>query len=152
MVRGAPAHPDERVPEQRALEEDRIDLRERERRNGAGRESSRLLDLVRGGHARGFRPDGTRDLLGIRSAVTRYEHDQWPIPAYEDEGLHDLIESTSHRPSSVRRRRRSLGELFDPGLGTGVAQEVGDPSDGLRRGRYHAENRIGSRVRHQIAR
>ena len=43
---GTGADPDDLVREERPLDQDLADARQRERRNGPGRESGRLLDLV----------------------------------------------------------------------------------------------------------
>ena len=57
----------------------------RERRHGAGRESGRLLHLVRLRHARRVRLDPAGDLLGVAAAVAGHErHDCSPV-ADEDE-------------------------------------------------------------------
>ena len=74
------------VREQGAVDQNRLDPREREGRDGSRREAGCLLDLARPGDAGLGRAGGGRDLLEIGPPVTRHERE---------------------RPGGRRRRRRS---------------------------------------------
>ena len=126
------ADPDELVPEQRPVDEDPLDVRQRERRDRAGLEAGCLLDLVGLGDARGRAARRERDLRRVRAAVARHEREHRLAVADEHERLHDLAERAAGRARGVLRGRRTGLELLEPRLGTGLSQEGGDSLDRLR--------------------
>ena len=74
--RGEPrAAPDRRCSQQRAVDQHAIDARERERRDGAGLEAGRRLDLVGARDPRVPRADGARDAARVGAPVAGDEGD-----------------------------------------------------------------------------
>ena len=134
------ADPDQAVAEQRLVDEDALDARQRKRRDGARLEPRRILDLFHSRDPRKTAAGSARDLLGVGSAVAR-DHDDYGLAvAVEYERLHDLGELAADGFSGGLRRGCSVGELLDAHLGTGVAEVRG-----------HALDRIGPHSRCHVS-
>ena len=135
--RRAGSRPDQRVPEQRALDEHLLYLWKRKRRHCPRCEARRVLDFLRRRHAGRLGPGGPGDLLEIAAPVAGDERHDRPALGHEDEGLHDLIEVAAHCRGCLGSGEGVLGERLDAGLGAGLAKKGGNPLDGLRPDRYH---------------
>jgi hypothetical protein len=136
VPRRAGADPDDWVSEQRAIEEDRLHLPDRERRHGPwlvagcvphllGACDSSLRTACSGG-----------DLGPVGATVAGNEDENRPAVAVEDERLDDLCEVAADCFRGVLGGRRPVRELLDPGLGPRLAQIRGDPLDLLRPGTF----------------
>ena len=116
----------------------RVDVRQRERRDGARRRSP---SPSRPGPATRSSPWSRPPPAAIFAASARrspgIERDDPAAVAVEDERLDDLAELAADRARRVRRGRRSLRELLDPRLDAHLAQERGDALDRLRPGVAH---------------
>ena len=126
--------------QQRPVDEQPLDARQRERGDAAGLEAGRLGDLLgpRDARERGARRAG--DLLGVGAPVARDHRDHRPAVADEDERLDDLAELAADRARRRLRGRRPVRELLDARFDAGVAQVRGDALDRLRpRARRHGE-------------
>ena len=127
-----------------ALDEHRVDSRERERRDRARLEAGRARDLLGAGDPRALLPAARRDLLGVGAPVAGHEREHRAAVADEDERLDDLRELAAGRLRRVLRGRRALRELLDARLGAELAQERGDALDGLGPGTRLATSPAGS--------
>ena len=107
------ADPDDLVLEERPVDQRPRDGALRKRRDRAGSESRRMLDLLGTRGARAPRLRGARDELLVGAPVARDERQHVRAVAHEDERLDDLPERASDRPRRISRRRRPLGELLD---------------------------------------
>ena len=113
QLRGADAHdvlvrararPDERVLVELALHEDGVDLRQRERCDGAGREAGRVLHFLRLRDPRRLVRRRRLRPSRVAAPITRNERDDGALVADEDERLHDLIRARNRprRPHPAR--------------------------------------------------
>ena len=140
MALGARPDPDVLLGHQRPLQEDRLDLGQRKRRHGAWRKARRRQDFLAGRDPRRGRPDRTRDLGRVGSAIARQEGDDWAAVTDEHEGLDDLTGVDAEGLGDVRHGRDRLGELLEPGIGARRVEEIDHPLDGLW---VHERNRTG---------
>ena len=133
----AGSDPDDIVAEKTLVDQHPIDVRERERRDGARREAGRLLDLRGAGDPRLRGADGAGDLVEIGAPVAGNERDDGRPVAVEDDRLHDLLERAAGGLRGLLGGRGSGLELLEPRFGAGLPEIGGDPFDGLRPGRAH---------------
>ena len=109
MGLGAGSDPDDVVAQQALVDQHALDLRERERRHGARRESGRLLDLRRARDPRLRGADRAGDLAQVGAPIAGHERDL--AVAVQHERLDDLLERAAGCLGSVLGGRR-------PGLGS----------------------------------
>ena len=138
---GARPDPDLALRQERALEQDRVDVRQGKRGHSAWRKARRGQDLVAGRDPGRGRPDRTRDLDRVGPPVARDESDDRAAVADEHEGLDDLTRVDPERLRDVLDGWVLRGELFEPRLGTRRTEEVDHALD---RFWQHVRNRIGS--------
>ena len=118
-----------------------------------GAEPGRRDDLLRArdGHAPG--PDEARDLPRVRPPVSGHERHDRRTVAHEHEGLDDLAERAADRVGGLGGGRCLGPELLEPRLRARLAQERGDPLDGLRPLHQYRpgtrRHRTGPRSRHR---
>src|SRR5262249_55171193 len=93
--------------------------------------------LCRPGHSCPACGGGTRDLVRIRAAVARDEHEYPRAVAVEDERLDDPLQLAADRCCSGFCGRRAVGELLDARLGARGGQSRADPFDRFRPGPGH---------------